>query len=72
MNFFDSLIEILTAIGTYFVNLVKNVLVAMELFAVLPSVSVYLQGFLPTILSTSMIIVLAIGVIKLILGWGNV
>lgn len=72
MNFFDSLIEILTAIGTYFVNLVKNVLVAMETLAVVPSVAVYLQGFLPTILSTSMLIVLAIGVIKLILGWGNV
>lgn len=72
MNFFDSLIEILIAIGTYFVNLVKNVLVAMETLAVVPSVAVYLQGFLPTILSTSMLIVLAIGVIKLILGWGNV
>ena len=72
MNFFDSLIEILTAIGTYLVNLVTNVIVAMEALAVLPSVAVYLQGFLPTILSTSMLIVLAIGVIKLILGWGNV
>ncbi len=71
MNFFKAIAEALDMIGMFLTNIVSSLLNATLLIANLPSFTATLIGQVPAIIGASISIVLAIGVVKLVLGWGN-
>lgn len=70
-NFFNALLDGLKMIVQFITNTVSSLLNASLLIANLPSFCATLIGQVPAILGASITMVLAIGVVKLILGWGN-
>lgn len=71
MNFFKAIQEFFDMIGMFITNVVSSLLNATMLIANLPSFCASLIGQVPAIIGASISMVLAIGVVKLILGWGN-
>lgn len=71
MNFFKAIAEGLEMIGMFLTNIVSSLLNATLLIANLPSFTATLIGQVPAIIGASISIVLAVGVVKLVLGWGN-
>ncbi len=71
MNFFKAIAEALDMIGMFLTNVLGSLLNATLLIANLPSFTATLIGQVPGIIGASISIVLAIGVVKLVLGWGN-
>lgn len=71
MNFFKAISEALDMIGMFLTNVLGSLLNATLLIANLPSFTATLIGQVPAIIGASISIVLAIGVVKLVLGWGN-
>lgn len=71
INFFKAIAEGLTMIVQFITNTVSSLLNATLLIANLPSFTATLIGQVPAIIGASISIVLAIGVVKLVLGWGN-
>lgn len=71
MNFFKAIAEALDMIGMFLTNVLGSLLNATLLIANLPSFTATLIGQVPAIIGASISIVLAIGVVKLVLGWGN-
>lgn len=71
MNFFKAIAEALDMIGMFLTNVLGSLLNAILLIANLPSFTATLIGQVPAIIGASISIVLAIGVVKLVLGWGN-
>jgi len=71
MNFFKAIAEALEMIGMFLTNVLGSLLNATLLIANLPSFTATLIGQVPAIIGASISIVLAIGVVKLVLGWGN-
>ena len=71
MNFFKAIAEALDMIGMFLTNVLGSLLNATLLIANLPSFTATLIGQVPAIIGASICIVLAIGVVKLVLGWGN-
>jgi hypothetical protein len=70
-NFFSTLIESINMILLFIGNMVNSLLNATSLIANLPGFCATLIGQVPAIIGASITIVLAIGVVKLVLGWGN-
>lgn len=70
-SFFETIIQFFEAIFQFIENIVLNTIAMIQFVIVLPSVSTTIIGYVPGIISTSIVIVLAIGIIKLLLGWGN-
>lgn len=70
-NFFKAIAEGLSMIVQFITNMVSSLLNATLLIANLPSFTATLIGQVPAIIGASISIVLAIGVVKLVLGWGN-
>ena len=70
-NFFKAIADGLTMIVQFITNMVSSLLNATLLIANLPSFTTTLIGQVPAIIGASISIVLAIGVVKLVLGWGN-
>ena len=70
-NFFSALIEGVTMIVTFIGNMVSSLLNATMLIANLPGFTATLLGQVPAIIGASISMVLAIGIVKLVLGWGN-
>lgn len=70
-NFFKAIAEGLTMIVQFITNTVSSLLNATLLISNLPSFTATLIGQVPAIIGASISIVLAIGVVKLVLGWGN-
>ena len=71
VDFFTAILNFCQVILNYFVNLCRSLLAAVETLAIAPSFGVYLIGFLPTLLGVSMTLVISVGVIKMLVGWGN-
>lgn len=70
-NFFKAIAEGFTLIVQFITNMVSSLLNATLLIAHLPSFTTTLIGQVPAIIGASISIVLGIGVVKLVLGWGN-
>lgn len=70
-NFFSALLEGIKMIVQFITNMVSSLLNATMLIANLPSFCATLIGQVPAIIGASITMVLAIGVVKLVLGWGN-
>lgn len=71
MNFFKAVQEFFDQIGMFITNVVSSLLNAVLLIGNLPSFMEVLIGFVPPIIGASLTAVLAIGIVKLVLGWGN-
>ncbi len=70
-NFFNVILDFIRNAFTFLSNIIDSTLNAALLIANIPSFLIYLSGFVPSIIGASIMIVLAVGVVKLILGWGN-
>lgn len=71
MNFFNSIIDFIEKAWQFLLNLINSLLTATSIISYLPSFSVTLAGFVPPFIGSCILAVVAIGVIKLIVGWGN-
>lgn len=69
--FFDSIIEFFDMLWTFISNLVSGITTAISVVATAITLPPFLAGFLPSFVATSVIVVGSLGVIKLIVGWGN-
>lgn len=73
-SFFESVIQFFQFISQFLENIIVNTISFVQFLLFLPQSSIMLTGspgLVPAVLSISIIIVCAVGVIKLILGWGN-
>lgn len=71
VNFFQSVGQFIQAIGQFIINLIESILTATTIIAQLPPLSVELAGVVPSFLGACILSVVAIGVLKLLVGWGN-
>lgn len=71
LGFLDWLVQFLEMLWTYLVNFIESLILFLSLINVALPLPVYLTGFVPSIIGASISAVVAIGVAKLLLGWGN-
>lgn len=71
LNFFDAIGDFFLNIIYFIGNIINSLLNAVLFLAYAPGIVTYLVGFVPSIIGTSLLLVLSIGVVKLVLGWGN-
>lgn len=71
LNFFDAIVSFFNAIWQFVCNLISSTLLAIQVISVSLAIPVWLVGFVPAVIGSCIIVVAAIGVLKLVLGWGN-
>lgn len=71
VNFFRSVTDFFASIWTLLSNLLSSMFQAIQIVTQVPVAGVTLIPFVPAVLGTCITIVLAVGIVKLILGWGN-
>lgn len=71
MNFFNTIIDFFQNFFLFLGNVINSTLNAVLLIGNLPTFLLYLVGFVPPVIGASISVVLAVGVVKLLLGWGN-
>lgn len=71
LDFFDWIVAFFENIGQIVYNAVENLIHILGVLLSLQGVTSVIGNFSPWFLTTSAFIVVSIGVIKLILGWGN-
>ena len=71
INFFESILDFLTQAYNFMSNFVVSLVNATMLVSTLPGFITTLIGFVPPIVGASLTAVLGIGIVKLVLGWGN-
>lgn len=70
-NFFDNLIEFFQIFLDFISNLVSGVVTLLTILIQAVVIPPFLVGYVPGIIGTCIVSVMAIGVAKLIAGWGN-
>lgn len=68
MNFFASISSFLTLIGDFIVNLVSGLIQALSLTSGVLVIPTVFAGYVPAIVSSSILIFITIGVLKFIIG----
>lgn len=71
LNFFGSIVDFFQSIWSFLTNLVSSLLTALTLLQQLPLFTTSLLGLVPGVLGSCIAVVVAIGIVKLIVGWGN-
>lgn len=71
MNFFESILNFFATIWQFIENIIVNTIALIRFVLTMPDILNILNGVLPGILNTCVLLVVAIGTIELILGWGN-
>lgn len=71
MTFWESIIEYFTLIWEFISNQLSILVSAIGVLVTVPYVGGSLYNFVPTVLGSSIAILLGVGVLKLIAGWGN-
>ncbi len=71
LNFFDAVIEFFSALWMMIQNVVTGTLTVLNILPSIIGLPFILGPFVSSLIYASMGIVVAIGVVKLILGWGN-
>jgi len=71
MNFFNAILDFLQNGVLFIGNIINSTLNAVLLIGNLPTFITVLIGFVPPVLGASLTVVLAVGIVKLVLGWGN-
>lgn len=70
-NFFSSVDDFISTICNFISNFISGIVTAISVLLSAVTLPPALTGFVPSVLSTSIMVVGSIGVIKLIVGWGN-
>lgn len=71
LNFFNVISDFFSSIWQMIINIVTGLVNAMLILASSLAVPAGLLPYVPSFIGASITIVLGIGVIKLIIGWGN-
>lgn len=71
LNFFDAIVEFFSALWMMIQNIVTGTLTILQILPSVVGLPFALAPFVPALIYASVGIVVSIGVIKLILGWGN-
>ena len=71
LNFFDMIADFFANIWQMLINIVTSLTNAIIIVSSATSLPVQLLAFVPSFIGASVSIVFAIGVTKLIIGWGN-
>ena len=70
-KFFDSLMDFIFTIWNLVVNTISSLINAIVVVTQATRVPLRLISYVPAVIGASITLVVAIGVIKLVLGWGN-
>lgn len=70
-NFFSSIIDFFSMVWNFVSNMISGLITAISVLLSAVTLPPLLVGFVPSVISTSILVVGSIGVIKLIVGWGN-
>lgn len=70
-KFFDSFMDFITTIWNLVVNTISSLINAVVIVTQATSVPVQLLSYVPAVIGASITLVVGIGVIKLLVGWGN-
>lgn len=70
-KFFDSLMDFIFTIWNLVVNTISSLINAIVVVTQATTVPLQLVSYVPAVIGASITLVVAIGVIKLVLGWGN-
>lgn len=71
IDFFDSIIDFFNMLWTFISNIISGIATAISVLSSAITLPPLLVGFVPSFISTSILVVGSIGVVKLIVGWGN-
>lgn len=71
LNFFDAIVEFFSALWMLIQNIVSGTLTVLSILPSIVALPFTLGPFVSSLIYASMGIVVALGVVKLILGWGN-
>lgn len=71
LNFFDSIINFFTMLWDFISNLISGIITLLSVLVNAVVIPPLLVGFVPGIIGSCILAVAAIGVAKLIAGWGN-
>lgn len=67
-DFFEKTLGIIESFFEYFINLCESFFLAFDVLSEAIRVPIFLAGFLPSIIASSLFIVVALGVVKFIVG----
>ena len=70
-NFFSSVVEFFSVVWNFISNIISSTITAFSVIYSSLVIPQALRGFVPAFIGASIFIVSGIGIIKLILGWGN-
>ena len=70
-KFFDSLMDFIFTLWNLVVNTISSLINAIVVVTQATTVPLQLISYVPAVIGASITLVVAIGVIKLVLGWGN-
>lgn len=70
-SFFSTVVDFFAMIWDFVSNLLSSMVTAMEVLLKAVTLPPMLVGFVPSIIASSMLIVGSVGMVKLIVGWGN-
>lgn len=68
----NSILDFITTVFQWFINTIENTIAMTRLLGDVVTAPLKLYGYVPTFLGVCISVVISVGVIKLILGWGNV
>ena len=71
LNFFDAIVEFFSALWMMIQNIVTGTLTILQILPSVVGLPFALAPFVSSLIYASIGIVVSIGIIKLILGWGN-
>lgn len=71
LNFFDTIVNFFGMIFEFIRNMVMSTITLLQVLSEMVLIPPILRGFVPSFIGVSIVVVTAIGAIKLILGWGN-
>ncbi len=70
-KFFDSFMDFVTTIWNLVVNTISSLINAIVIVTQASTVPLQLLAYVPSVIGASITLVVAIGIVKLLLGWGN-
>lgn len=71
LNFFDMIADFFTSLWQMVVNLVTGLVNALLIVSSAVTLPPQLMALVPSFISASITLVLGVGIVKLIVGWGN-
>ncbi len=71
LDFFDYIIDMFQMLFDFILNLINSIITLLVVVAQAITIPPLLAGYAPAVLGTCILAVSAIGIAKLIAGWGN-